>query len=37
LLLQSTPEIDALKKDVETFAMRFPTIGFDKATMRYKN
>ncbi|PNH10619.1 hypothetical protein TSOC_002642 [Tetrabaena socialis] len=29
--------ISALKKDVEAFAMRFPSIGFEKATMRYKN
>ncbi len=35
--LQSTPDIDALKHDVESFAKRFPTIGFDKAAMRYKN
>jgi len=33
---QSTPEIDALKKRVEAFAMDFPTIGFNKADMRYK-
>ena len=33
---QTTPEIEKLKKDVETFAMTFPTIGFEKAEMRYK-
>ena len=31
------PEIKALKADVEKFAMDFPTIGFEKATMRYKD
>ncbi|GIL88389.1 hypothetical protein Vretimale_15031 [Volvox reticuliferus] len=34
---ETTPELAALKKDVETFAMRFPTIGFEKGNMRYKN
>jgi hypothetical protein len=31
------PEIDALREDVEAFAKQFPTIGFDKASMRYKD
>jgi glycine hydroxymethyltransferase len=31
------PEIAALKADVEAFAKQFPTIGFEKSTMRYKN
>ncbi|CAL5224699.1 g7426 [Coccomyxa viridis] len=30
------PEIKQLKAEVEKFAMDFPTIGFEKATMRYK-
>jgi len=30
------PEIDALKEDVEAFSKQFPTIGFEKATMRYQ-
>jgi len=29
------PAIKALKAKVEAFAMEFPTIGFEKATMRY--
>ncbi|KAF5835536.1 SHMT-domain-containing protein [Dunaliella salina] len=36
LATQTTPEIEKLKKDVENFAMSFPTIGFEKGTMRYK-
>ena len=35
--LQVPAEISALKKDVESFAMAFPTIGFNKANMRYKS
>ena len=31
------PEVAALKKDVEAFAMQFPTVGFEKAEMRYKD
>jgi glycine hydroxymethyltransferase len=34
---QIPSELKALKADVEAFAMRFPTIGFEKSTMRYKN
>jgi hypothetical protein len=30
------PEIEKLKKEVENFAMAFPTIGFEKSSMRYK-
>lgn len=29
--------ITALKQEVEDFAMQFPTIGFEKASMKYKN
>ena len=31
------PEITELKDDVENFAKQFPTIGFEKAAMRYKD
>ena len=31
------PEIAELKSDVEHFAKLFPTIGFEKASMRYKD
>lgn len=30
------PELAALKHDVEAYATRFPTIGFQKSTMRYQ-
>jgi glycine hydroxymethyltransferase len=30
-------EIAKLRHDVEEFAKQFPTIGFEKATMKYKN
>lgn len=30
-------EIAQLRSDVEEFAKEFPTIGFEKATMRYKD
>ena len=37
-LADHVPEdIAALKSDVEEFAKTFPTIGFEKATMRYKD
>lgn len=29
-------EITELKDEVEAYASRFPTIGFEKSTMRYK-
>lgn len=29
------PEIEALAADVEAFAKGFPTIGFEKSSMRY--
>jgi glycine hydroxymethyltransferase len=29
--------LGALRRDVEDFAKQFPTIGFDKASMRYKD
>lgn len=31
------PEIETLKHEVEDFAKQFPTIGFEKATMRYQD
>ncbi|KAJ9514631.1 hypothetical protein QJQ45_028340 [Haematococcus lacustris] len=38
MLAKEVPaEVLALKHDVESFAMRFPTIGFEKASMRYKD
>ncbi len=30
-------DVLALKQEVEQFAMQFPAIGFEKATMRYKD
>lgn len=30
-------EIAKLRHDVEEYAKQFPTIGFDKETMKYKN
>lgn len=30
-------EIGKLRHDVEEYAKQFPTIGFDKQTMKYKN
>lgn len=30
-------EIADLKEEVENFAKQFPTIGFEKASMRYKD
>ncbi|WIA20010.1 hypothetical protein OEZ85_005881 [Tetradesmus obliquus] len=33
----SVPEIEALREDVEAFAKQFPTIGFEKASMRYQD
>ncbi len=35
LASNSTPEIDALREDVEAFSKQFPTIGFEKGSMRY--
>jgi len=32
---QSFPEIDALKAEVEAFASKFPTIGFEKGEGKY--
>jgi len=38
LVDESPPsEIAALAQDVEAFAKQFPTIGFEKSTMRYKD
>ena len=34
---QTPAELVALKADVEAYAMQFPTIGFEKGTMRYKS
>eukprot|EP00898_Chlorokybus_atmophyticus_P005749 jgi/Chlat1/6175/Chrsp41S05708 len=31
------PEIDALRHEVEEFSKKFPTIGFEKSTMKYKD
>uniref|UniRef100_A0A7S4BH95 Serine hydroxymethyltransferase n=1 Tax=Chrysotila carterae TaxID=13221 RepID=A0A7S4BH95_CHRCT len=33
---QEWPAITALRSDVESFAMQFPTIGFEEETMKYK-
>ena len=33
---QPIPELAALKREVEEYAKQFPTIGFEKATMRYQ-
>eukprot|EP00877_Chromochloris_zofingiensis_P013818 jgi/Chrzof1/8690/Cz03g20190.t1 len=33
----TVPEVEALRQDVESFAKQFPTIGFEKATMRYQD
>lgn len=30
-------ELGALRREVEDFAKQFPTIGFEKASMRYKD
>jgi len=30
-------EIAKLRHDVEEFAKQFPTVGFEKETMKYKN
>lgn len=30
-------EISKLRHDVEEYAKQFPTIGFEKETMKYKN
>lgn len=39
--MQSTPyfqsEIEKLRHDVEEYAKKFPTIGFEKETMKYKS
>ena len=39
--MQSTPsiqsEIEKLRYDVEEYAKKFPTIGFEKETMKYKS
>jgi glycine hydroxymethyltransferase len=32
---EEVPEIAKLRDDVETFAKEFPTIGFEKGSMRY--
>lgn len=33
----NVPEIESLREEVEVFAKQFPTIGFEKATMRYQD
>jgi hypothetical protein len=35
LAIESHTEIAQLRQEVMEFAMQFPTIGFEKATMRY--
>jgi glycine hydroxymethyltransferase len=37
LAANKVPEIEALRQDVETFSKQFPTIGFEKASMRYQD
>lgn len=38
LLAEGTPaDVTALAADVEAFAKQFPTVGFEKASMRYKD
>ena len=34
---ETPDEIKQLKKDVEEFAMQFPTIGFERGDMRYSD
>lgn len=34
---QIPPELAALRADVEAYATRFPTVGFEKSAMRYKD
>jgi glycine hydroxymethyltransferase len=36
LLASVPPELQALRGEVEDFAKQFPTIGFEKSSMRYK-
>ena len=36
-LPQVPPEIKQLKADVEKLASQFPTIGFEKSTMKYQD
>lgn len=31
------PELVQLKEEVEAYATQFPTIGFERASMRYKD
>ena len=33
---ETPPEVAELRQEVEDFAKQFPTIGFEKASMRYK-
>jgi glycine hydroxymethyltransferase len=37
LAANKVPAIESLKADVEEFSKQFPTIGFEKATMRYQD
>ena len=32
-----TAEIAKLRREIEEYAKQFPTIGFEKETMKYKN
>jgi glycine hydroxymethyltransferase len=34
---QEIPELKTLKHEVEEFAKQFPTIAFEKSSMRYKD
>ena len=31
------PDIEALRREVEEYAKQFPTIGFEKTSMKYKD
>lgn len=35
LAANTVPEIEALRSEVEAFASQFPTVGFEKGSMRY--
>lgn len=35
--VQVPPQVQELKEEVEAFATQFPTIGFEKGDMRYKD
>ena len=31
------PDIEAVRREVEEYAKQFPTIGFEKTSMKYKD